>query len=443
MENEFVINIGTVNGSGSQSANLILMRSLFNMGIPVGGKNVFPSNIAGLPTWFWIRASEQGYTGRRANADIVVAMNAQTMTADMKSLKAGGVFIYNSDLGQITEVPGASQVIGIPFKTLVDEVTDQIKVKKMVINIIYVGVLIQLLEIDEAKADAALVHQLGGKQSVLDINRKGLQRGIQYVRENLAVNVFPFKAKMSNKTAGKMLIDGNSSAALGAVMGGCTFASWYPITPASSLMEEFIRISNHYRVNEEGRSTAAIVQAEDELAAICMVLGAGWAGARAMTATSGPGLSLMQEAAGYAYYTEIPAVVWDVQRTGPSTGMPTRTMQGDLLSAHFASHGDTQFPMLIPGNPTECFTMAQDALDLAERMQTLVFVMSDLDIGMNLWMVDRFQYPEKPYDRGKVLSPEVLKQATNYERYGNPDGDGIPWRSLPGNAAGAYTIRGS
>lgn len=443
--NDFVINVATVNGSGSQSANLVLLKTLFKMGIPVGGKNVFPSNIAGLPTWFWIRANEKGYTGRSEKADIVIAMNPQTIAEDVQLLREGGIFIYNSDIPTAQSFPANVNVIKVPFKALVDQSTDVVKIKKLLINIIYVGVVAELLGLEEASLLAALKDQLGSKQKVFEENLKALNVGREYARSNLDISHFPIKAKRMSANNGKIMIDGNTAAAIGSVMGGCTFGAWYPITPSSSIMESFIKYANKYRKDENQKNRFAIVQAEDELASICMVLGAGWAGARAMTATSGPGLSLMQEAAGFAYYAEVPAVIWDVQRVGPSTGMPTRTMQGDLYTAMLASHGDTKHPCLIPGNPGECYEFAQLSFDLAERLQQLVIVLSDLDIGMNLWLQDEFRYPQKSFDRGKVLSEKELETVTQYERYGDPDGDGIPYRVLPGNKnpKAGYTLRGS
>lgn len=444
--NDFVINIGTVNGSGSQSANSILLKSLFRMGIPVGGKNVFPSNIAGLPTWFWIRANKDGFVARRKDADIVVAMNPQTLLEDTKTLKAGGIFIYNSDLPSKPEtVRSDITFVPVPFKKLVDQATDQVKIKKMLINIVYVGVLAELLKIDKEVLHSALKSQLGEKQSVLESNQKAMELGMTYVQENLSAIVFPYVAEKLNLNDGKIMMDGNTAGALGLVYGGANFAAWYPITPSSSVMENFIKYSGKYRTNSEGKNTFGIVQAEDELASICMVLGAGWAGARAFTATSGPGVSLMAEAAGYAYYTEIPSVIWNVQRVGPSTGMPTRTAQGDITSALYLSHGDTKHPLLLPANLQECFEFGQTCFDLAERLQTLVFVMSDLDLGMNLWTDDEFKFPSKAMDRGKVLSAEDLSKMTQFHRYADVDGDAIPHRTLPGTKhdLAAYFNRGS
>lgn len=444
------MNIGTVNGSGSQSANTILLKSLFRMGIPVGGKNVFPSNIQGLPTWFWVRASSKGYTGRRKDADIVIAMNPQTLIEDHKIVKAGGVFIYNSDLKiENLNLRSDVQSYGVPFKSLVDQATQQIKIKKLLTNIIYVGVVAELLGIEEESLQSALADQFDGKESVIESNRKAMEIGRQYARENFKISEFPIKVQKMNKTSQKMMIDGNTAAALGLLFGGASFAAWYPITPSSSLVENFMKYASQMRKTEDGKNKYAVVQAEDELSSICMVLGAGWAGARSFTATSGPGLSLMQEAAGYAYYAEIPSVIWDVQRVGPSTGMPTRTAQGDILLALHSSHGDTKHPVLLPGSPKECFEFGHIALDLADRLQTLIHVLSDLDIGMNLWMEDDFQYPDKPMDRGKILSEDQIQvinaQGKHYYRYTDTDGDGIPYRSLPGtrHPQASYLTRGS
>ncbi len=445
--NNFVITVATVNGSGSQSANNILLKSLFRMGIPVGGKNVFPSNIAGLPTWFWIRADERGFIARREHADIFIAMNPQTLKEDIKTLKNGGFFIYNSDLGikpDITPELEAVQVIPISFKPLVDRSTDSIKIKKLVVNMVYVGVLAKLLGIDIPTLNESIADQFEGKESVIEVNRKASEIGFAYAEENIKVP-FLFKAEKSNGNAGKIMMDGNTAAALGWLFGGCTFAAWYPITPSSSLVENYIKFASKYRKTTNGQNKFAVIQAEDELASICMVLGAGWSGARSVTATSGPGLSLMAESAGFSYFTEIPAVIWDVQRVGPSTGMPTRTAQGDLLSAVFLSHGDTKHPCLIPGTIKECFEFGQSAFDIAERFQQLVIVLSDLDLGMNLWMEDRWDYPTKPYDRGKVLSAGDLEKVAQFERYADIDGDGIPYRTLPGTPhdKAAYFTRGS
>lgn len=445
--NNFVITVATVNGSGSQSANNILLKTLFRMGIPVGGKNVFPSNIAGLPTWFWIRADEKGFIARREHADIFIAMNPTTLKDDLKTVKNGGFFIYNSDLGikpEITPEREGVHLIPISFKPLVDKSTDSIKIKKLVINMVYVGVVAQLLGMDIPTLNETIADQFEGKESVIEVNRKASENGFAYAQENIKLP-FNFKADKSDRNKNKIMMDGNAAGALGWLFGGCTFTAWYPITPSSSIVENYIRFANKYRKDENGHNKFAVIQAEDELSSICMVLGAGWSGARSVTATSGPGLSLMAESAGFSYFTEIPAVIWDVQRVGPSTGMPTRTAQGDLLSAVFLSHGDTKHPCLIPGTIKECFDFGQSAFDIAERLQQLVIVLSDLDLGMNLWMEDRWDYPEKPFDRGKVLSTSDLDKVAQFERYADLDGDGIPYRTLPGTPhdKAAYFTRGS
>lgn len=439
--------VATVNGSGSQSANTILLKTLFRMGIGVSGKNVFPSNIAGLPTWFWIRASHKGYAARRAQPSIVVAMNSQTLKEDMALVEAGGYFLYNSDLRWPEGVEQRSDIINIPvpIKSLVDQATDQIKIKKLLANIIYVGVLADLLELDLEILASVMKDQFAGKTAVLDSNTKAMQLGLDYAKEHLAKVVIHLKAKtVTDGNKGKMILDGNTASGLGLIYGGATFASWYPITPSSSLVEAFGRYISKVRPQAENKPYA-IIQAEDELSAVCMAIGAGWQGARAFTATSGPGLSLMQEAVGFAYFTEIPVVIWDVQRVGPSTGMPTRTAQGDILSAVFASHGDTKHPVLLPGNMEECFSFGQEALDIAERLQSPTFVLTDLDLGMNLWTAQEFKYPTKPFDRGKVLTAEQLDKLSTYERYGDPDGDGVGYRALPGtrSSKAPYLTRGS
>jgi len=447
--NDFVLEIATVNGSGSQSANNILLKSLFRMGIPVGGKNLFPSNIAGLPTWFTIRANKDGYTARREDVDIVVAMNPQTLLEDVTKVKPGGVFIYNSDLkikveGLRTDIKN----IGIDFKELVDQATDQVKIKKLLINMVYVGVLAQILKIDLEILHQTIKDTFKGKDKVLDVNFKALEVGRAYAVANLGdknTEDFPFVVEKMSANQNKVLIEGNLATAMGMVFGGCTFVSWYPITPSSSVAENFISLAEKYRKDANGKNTFAVVQAEDELSAISMVIGAGWAGARAMTATSGPGLSLMAEAAGLFYYAEVPGVIWDIQRVGPSTGLPTRTMQADITAAHSLSHGDTKHILLFPGTAEECFEFAGTAFDLAERLQTLVIVMSDLDLGMNYWITNEFQYPEKGFDRGKVLNADELNQMSVYRRYGDPDGDAISYRTLPGTASdkAAFLTRGS
>lgn len=443
--NDFVIQVATVNGSGSQSSNNILVRSLFRMGIPVGGKNLFPSNIQGLPTWFTIRAHGEGFTSRRSHADIFMAMNAQTVNQDLESVRSEGFFFYNSEL-KIATPRSDITMVAIPFRDIVTPVTSSIKLRKLLTNMAYVGVLAELLKIEDAALNGSIAHQFKGKEDVMEVNRAAVQAGRAYAREHLANLNFPYLAEMvPGGNADKILIDGNSAAAIGLVYGGCSFVSWYPITPSTSLVENFAEFASEQRVNEKGERTYAVVQAEDELAAISMVLGAGWMGARAMTATSGPGVSLMSEAAGLAYYAEIPSVIWDVQRVGPSTGLPTRTMQGDLLSSYHLSHGDAKHVVLLPANAEECFEFGQTAFDLAERLQTLVLVLSDLDLGMNFHIAEKFTARKNPLDRGKVLSAEDLEKTKAFSRYKDVDGDGIPYRTLPGteHPLAAYFTRGT
>jgi 2-oxoglutarate/2-oxoacid ferredoxin oxidoreductase subunit alpha len=444
--NDFSITIATVNGSGSQSANNILMRALFRSGVPVGGKNFFPSNIAGLPTWFNIRVSEKGYVGRSRHSEVVVAMNKDTITEDFEYLKEGGLFIYNSNLRVDAEqFPKSAQTLPIPFNDLAKEVTDSIQLKKLLVNMIYVGVLAELLQITESVLSGTIEHQFKGKESVYEINKKAVAVGRTYVQQNLKDFSFPLRIEKKELTQNKILMEGNTASALGLVYAGCSFVSWYPITPSSSLAESFESYCHQLRVTAQGEQLFSVVQAEDELSAISMVAGAGWAGARAMTATSGPGVSLMNETIGLMYFAEIPGVIWDVQRMGPSTGLPTRTAQGDVLSAAHCSHGDTRHPVLFPANPAECFEFASLAFDLSERAQTPVFVLTDLDLGMNPWMSDRFEFPEKPYDRGKVLKKEDLEKLGQFARYKDVDGDGIPYRTLPGtdHDLAAYFTRGT
>ncbi len=445
--NKFSITVATANGSGSQSANNILARTLFRMGVPVGAKNLFPSNIAGLPTWFSIRANEEGFTARQRLADIAVLMNPATAADDFNLVRTGGYVFLNSEI----KIPEAKirpdvQLIKVPFREIVQPLSDSIKLRKLLANIAYVGVLAELLKIPQDVLADALTHQFGDKQKVIDSNLNALLAGRAWARENMGDTLFPFRTRANAcSNDGKIMIDGNTAAGLGLVFGGCTFVAWYPITPSSSLVESFIEVAEKYRVNENGERDFAVVQAEDELASIAMVVGAGWAGARAATATSGPGLSLMAEAAGLSYYAEIPAVIWNVQRVGPSTGLPTRTMQGDLLSAYYLSHGDTKHVVLLPGTPGECFYYAQTAFDLAEILQTLVIVLTDLDIGMNLHVGPRFNYPHDEMSRGKVLNAEQLEKAGEFKRYKDVDQDGIPYRTLTGtpHPAAAYFTRGT
>jgi 2-oxoglutarate ferredoxin oxidoreductase subunit alpha len=440
--NDFSLQIATVNGSGSQTANLVLLRSILLMGVPVSGKNMFPSNIAGLPTWYTIRASKRGYIGRKKEVDFLVAMNPETAKEDVLTLEPGAAVVYDESL-KLNALRNDLVFYAVPFDKLVAPVCPDAKLRRLVRNMIYDGVLAKLLGIDMPLMEKALAKQLGKKAKAITLNTGALKAGWDYAEANFKKED-PFFIEPMNETAGKILIDGNAAAAIGCMMAGVTVVAWYPITPSSSLCESLIGYMKKYRVDKEtGKATFAIVQAEDEIASLGMVVGASWAGARAMTATAGPGISLMSEFAGLAYYAETPAVIFDVQRVGPSTGLPTRTAQGDLLFTAFLSHGDTKHIMIFPSSVEECYTMAQEAFDLAERFQTPVFVMLDLDLGMNNWMSEGFAYPDKPIDRGKLLTAEVLKKLGEWGRYKDVDGDGIPYRSVPGDGMPAYFTRGS
>ncbi len=441
--NNMSIQVATVNGSGSQSSNTVLLRSIFQMGVPVSGKNLFPSNIAGLPTWYTIRANKDGYVARKKEIDFVVAMNQETARDDIMSLAPGGAVLYDEPLN-LSGLRNDLVFYSVPFDKLVGPVCPEAKLRKLVKNMIYVGVVAKLLDIDMAQVEIAIRRQFAKKVKAANLNFAAVQAGFDYATASLTKRD-PYRIERMDKTHGKIIIDGNAASALGCVFAGVTVLSWYPITPSSSLAESMIEYLKRFRIGPDGKATFAVVQAEDELAAIGMVIGAGWAGARAMTTTSGPGISLMSEFAGLSYYAEIPAVVWDIQRVGPSTGLPTRTSQADLLSTAFLSHGDTKHIMLLPSSPRECFEMAMDAFNLAEKFQTLVFVLSDLDLGMNNWMSDPFPYPEKPIERGKVLTKEDLHKLGSFSRYKDVDGDAIGYRTLPGtqHPAAAYFTRGS
>jgi len=441
--NDMSIQVATVNGSGSQSSNTVLLRSIFQMGVPVSGKNMFPSNIAGLPTWYTIRANKNGYIGRKKEIDFLVAMNPETAQEDTMSLAPGASVLYDEPLA-LHKLRDDLIFYSVPYDKLVAAVCPEAKLRKLVKNMVYVGVVARLLTIEMAEVEKAIRKQFANKAKAANLNLAAAQAGFEYAKANLEKRG-AFYIERMDKTAGKIIIDGNSAAALGCMFAGCTVVTWYPITPSSSLVETMIEYMKEYRIGPDGKATFAIVQAEDELAAIGMVIGAGWAGARSMTATAGPGISLMSEFAGLAYYVEVPAVIWDIQRVGPSTGLPTRTSQGDILSTAFLSHGDTKHIMLLPCSVEECFSMATDAFNLAEQFQTLVFVMSDLDLGMNNWMADPFPYPTAPIKRGKVLSKEDLDRLGGFERYKDVDGDGIGYRTLPGTShpAAAYFARGS
>ena len=441
--NDMSIQVATVNGSGSQSSNTVLLRSIFQMGVPVSGKNMFPSNIAGLPTWYTIRANKNGYIGRKKEIDFLVAMNPETAVEDTMSLAPGASVLYDEPLA-LHKLRDDLLFYSVPYDKLVAAVCPEAKLRKLVKNMVYVGVVANLLTIEMAEVEKAIRKQFAKKVKAANLNLAAAQAGFDYAKASLK-KLGVFYIERMDKTAGKIIIDGNSAAALGCMFAGCTVVTWYPITPSSSLVETMIEYMKEYRIGPDGKATFAIVQAEDELAAIGMVIGAGWAGARSMTATAGPGISLMSEFAGLAYYVEVPGVIWDIQRVGPSTGLPTRTSQGDILSTAFLSHGDTKHIMLFPCSVDECFTMAPEAFNLAEQFQTLVFVMSDLDLGMNNWMSDPFEYPTTPIRRGKVLTKEDLDRLGSFARYKDIDGDGIGYRTLPGtiHPAAAYFSRGS
>ncbi len=441
--NDFSILAATRNGSGSQTSNIVIMRALFDLGIPVSGKNLFPSNIKGLPTWFTVRVSAQGWLGRREPAEICAAMNPATADEDMARVPAGGVILYPDDW----DIPRREDVTyyAMPVKGLLSGLDVAATLKPYIANMIYVGYLAAVLGIDLKAVRNAIQSQFPGKQGPIDLNFGMVEQAAAHFREHDRKRD-RFHIEPMDATTGKILIEGNAAAGLGSVFAGYTFIAWYPITPSTSVVDAAREYSDRFRRGADGKPDFAIVQAEDELAALGMVIGAGWAGARAMTATSGPGISLMAEFAGLAYFTEVPAVVWDIQRMGPSTGMPTRTSQGDLLLTYYLSHGDTRQVVLLPGSMKEIFEFASVAFDLAERLQTIVFVLSDLEFGMNLWMSEPFDYPDRPADRGKVLTASDLERlGGEWGRFRDPDGDGIGWRTLPGtdHPKAAYFTRGS
>jgi 2-oxoglutarate ferredoxin oxidoreductase subunit alpha len=442
--NDLTIQVATVNGSGSQSSNMVLLRALFQMGIPVSGKNLFPSNIEGLPTWFTIRASKHGWIARRKEIDILVALNAETAEEDVRGLESGAACLYDEKL-DLKRFRDDLIFYPVPADKLVAPVCPDAKLRKLVRNMIYVGAVARLLDVEMGEIEKALRKQFKKKVKAADLNFKAVLAGYEFAEKNLEKKDW-FRVQRMNANEGKILIEGNAAAALGCMFAGVTVVTWYPITPSSSLCETLITYMKRYRMDPEtGKATFAIVQAEDELAAIGMVMGAGWAGARAMTSTAGPGISLMAEFVGLGYYAEVPAVIFDIQRVGPSTGLPTRTAQGDVLSTALLSHGDTKHPLLFPSSAGECYSMALDAFDLAEELQTPVFVMSDLDLGMNFWMSERFKYPDQPAKRGKVLSSKDLDRLGGFQRYRDVDGDGVGYRTLPGTAhpAAGYFTRGS
>lgn len=443
--NDFSITVATVNGSGSQTSNLTILRALFKMGIPVSGKNLFPSNIQGLPTWYTIRVSKDGYLARREEQEIVVAMNSATFIQDLGNVCPGGIFLYPDDISFKIE-RNDIHAYQMPIKRLVKESEAPSNLRDYIANMVYVGVLANLLKIDLEKIHAALDFHFKGKSKPIDLNYGVVKSAYEWAAENL-VKTDPYQVSPMNETTGCIMSDGNTAAALGSIYGGVQFVAWYPITPASSLAESLNDYLPKLRKDPEtGKNTFVVLQAEDELAAIGMAIGAGWSGLRSMTSTSGPGLSLMTEYAGLAYFAEVPVVVWDVQRVGPSTGLPTRTAQGDITFTYFMGHGDTQMVMLLPCSVNECFEFGWKAFDLAERLQTPIFVMADLDLGMNQWMSDPFTYPDQPMDRGKILWEEDLEKLdSKFGRYRDVDGDGIPYRTVPGNKhpGAAYFTRGT
>lgn len=442
--NDFTINVATVNGSGSASSNTILAKSIFRMGVHVAPKNLFPSNIAGLPTWFLIRVTEKGYKCRSGTTEVGIALNAQTVADDVAGVAPGGVLIIDEKIAGKVDREDIT-VFAVPFAELAKPFAPDPRLRKLLANMVYVGVAAHLLGLDEAVVNAVVAEQFSGKQKVVQLNQDVVAKGLEYAREHFDAASCPFKVETRDLTKGLMLMEGNTAAALGCLMGGCTFVGWYPITPSSSLCEETIKLAKRFRVDAQGKSAFASAQAEDELASLGLVLGAGWAGARSMTATAGPGISLMAEFAGFGYYAEIPGVVFDVQRVGPSTGMPTRTQQGDVRLCRYLSHGDTGHIVLLPAGCEELYEISQQAFDLAERYQTPVFVLSDLDMGMNLWETGELAYPEQDFDRGKVLDKAALEQVEEFARYKDVDGDGVPYRTLPGtrHPKAPYFTRGS
>ena len=444
--NNLTIQAATVNGSGSQTANLVLTRAIFHMGIPVAPKNVFPSNIEGLPTWYQLRITPEGHMARSDRIDILVAFNAGTWREDLKTVRPGGVVIHEE---AYSTADARTDVIyyPVPFAKLAKAKIASETLRKQLANMIYVGMVAGVLGIPWEALEHGVKRQFLAKPKAVQVNLDAIKVGLDYWQDNFSKQDHYRLEPMSGKVEGKVLVEGNQAAALGALMGGVTVAAWYPITPSSSLCEYLIAYADRFRVDRKtGEKRIAVVQAEDELAAVGMAIGAAWAGARSMTSTSGPGISLMAEFAGLAYYAEIPVVIFDIQRIGPSTGLPTRTSQGDVGFAYTLSHGDTKHIVLLPGSVEECYEFGRDAFDYADRFQTPVFVLSDLDLGMNLWMTPSFKYPDKPFDRGKVLNKADLERLSgDWARYGDVDGDGIAYRTLPGtdHPAAGYFTRGS
>ncbi|QPC80563.1 2-oxoacid:acceptor oxidoreductase subunit alpha [Phototrophicus methaneseepsis] len=446
--NDFAFSVATANGSGSQTSNNVLVQTLFNMGIPVNGKNLFPSNIKGLPTWYTIRASKDGYTARRATTEIVVAYNSATVVEDVHDLPSGGVCIIRDDIQRMAPQRDDIVTYVVPIKDLMNQADVPSAFSKRVENMTYVGAVAQLFDIPLDMIYTSLLKNFNGKAKPAEMNFAVIQLAYDYFKENVE-KVDPYRFEKMNGTAGKILITGNEAGALGAIFGGVQVVSWYPITPSTSLVDGIITYKHLRNDKETGQSTVAVIQAEDELAAAGMIIGAGFAGARSMTATSGPGISLMAEFAGLAHYAEIPCVFWDITRMGPSTGMPTRTSQGDILFTYYLGHGDSHQFCLMPGSPEEAFEFGWRAFDLAEQLQAPIFVLSDLDLGMNNWMAEPFTYPDEPVKRGKVLNAEQLQQFIgehgSWGRYLDVDGDGVGYRTIPGtdHPMAAYFARGT
>ncbi len=444
--NDFTIKVGNVNGTGSASANALLMKIIFRMGVPVVGKNIFPSNIQGLPTWYEIRVTEQGYRGRSGDVDIMIAMNPDSYQRDLAELSPGGILLYDDTWPRPHFLTRSDiTVIGVPLARMCNGAFKVARSRILMKNVAYVGAVAALLDLDLDIIHTLLREMFAAKPKLVDLNLQAVALGYDYVTEHFP-DINKFKVKTRNLTSDKVMIDGNTSAGLGCVYGGATFGAWYPITPSTSLMDAFVKYCKELRINPEtGKHKYCVIQAEDELAAAGMIIGAAWNGARCFTPTSGPGISLMSEFIGFAYYAEIPMVLFDIQRTGPSTGMPTRTQQCDIQLCATASHGDTMHILLFPADPGECFDMAVNALDLAERFQTPVFVLSDIDIGMNDWMTDELTWDDSYVpDRGKVLSAADLESVDKFHRYLDVDGDHIPYRTIPGtDPKGAYFTRGS
>lgn len=445
--NDFIVRFANVNGTGSASANYLFAKAIFRMGIPVTPKNIFPSNIQGLPTWYEVRISEKGYLGRREGIDLMVSVNPQSIAEDVKSVKSGGYFMYDST----KKLPDSYfrediHYLGVPMMEMSNEAFSDPRKRQLLKNIIYVGALAKLINLDIGEIEKLIGEQFEGKASLIEANHIALQLGMDYVEANFDFPL-PFRLERKNILKNKILVDGNTACGLGAVYGGATVMAWYPITPSTSVAEAFEQYCEEYRIDDEtGEKKFAIIQAEDELAAMGMVIGANWNGARAFTATSGPGVSLMNEFIGLAYFAEVPAVLVDVQRAGPSTGMPTRTQQPDLMLAAYASHGDTKHVLLLPSTPKECFELTAQSFDLAERLQTPIMVMTDLDLGMNDHISDPFEWDDnQKYDRGKVLNADDLEHVGKFGRYLDVDGDGIPYRTYPGThpTKGAFFTRGT